>query len=375
MTSGWPLHAQRLVRNSTKAPDQLVGDTLHQGATLHSTSVASYESVAIMSNLESKLLDYWNDLTEELGNLTPRQDSKLPLYLRQRYAIYAASFLGRDLVLAVEKAPPETFSVDEYERHAATLREKLGDGVVFVISSLPSSARMPMIRRRIPFVVPKSQTFLPSVWIDLRERQPVERRSKRTRFTPAAQCLLLYHLQRKPMDATPLQEVAKAIGYSPIMMTKVKAEFEAAGICEAVKQGKSVVLRFKYARKELWEQARPFLFAPDRSQHYTQWDQPGPPALLAGMSALAKKTMISPDRMPTFALDHRMYLRLLETGTFHGCSGRDNASVLVESWAYNPGLLSDGECVDELSLCLSLADSPDERVQQQLEKLLEAFPW
>jgi hypothetical protein len=328
-----------------------------------------------MDSLKGKLLDYWNELTGELVDLTPRPDSNLPLYLRHRYGIYGASFLGKELVLAVEQEPQESFSVREYERHAAILREKLGEGVVFVISSLPSSARAPMIRRRIPFVVPKSQTFLPSIWIDLRDRQPLPRPSARRKFTPAAQCLLLFHLQRKPLNAIPLQEIAKTIGYSPIMITKVKTELEAAGLCEAVKEGKAVVLDFKYERKQLWEQARPFLFAPDRNDHWVKWDKPGPPALLAGISALSKKTILSSDRMPTFAIDHRKYRQLLENGTFFGCRGREEATVRIESWAYDPTLLSDGECVDELSLCLSLAESPDERVHQQVEKLLEDFPW
>ena len=356
-------------------PDQPAKETLHHNATLHSTGVASRSSVAGMNALESKLLDYWNDLTGEPINLAPRPDSSLPLYLRQRYGIYGASFLGKELVLAVEKDPPESFSVGEYERHASIFREKLGVGVVFVISSLPSSARTPMIQRRIPFVVPKSQTFLPSIWIDLRDRQPLPRHSERKKFTPAAQCLLLFHLQRKPLNAIPLQAIAKTIGYSPIMITKVKTELEAAGLCEAVKEGKAVVLDFKYERKRLWEQARPFLFGPVRRHHWVQWDKPGAPALLAGISALSKKTIISSDRLRTFALDHRKYLQLLEKGTFHGCRGPEEATVRIESWAYDPAVLSDGECVDELSLCLSLADSPDERVQQQVDKLLEDFPW
>lgn len=79
--------------------------------------------------------------------------------------------------------------------------------------------------------------------------------------------------------------------------------------------------------------------------------------------------------MRTFALDRRKYLQLLEKGAFHGCRGPEKATVRIESWAYDPALLSDGECVDELSLCLSLADSPDERIQQQVDKLLEDFPW
>ncbi len=348
----------------------------HNNATLHLTSVATHESVSSMNTLESKLLGYWNDLTGEPVALVPHPDASLPLYLRERYRIFEVNFIGKELVLAVEKYSQESFSVGEYERHAAVLREKLKASVVFVIASLPSSARTPMIRRRIPFVVPKSQTFLPSIWIDLKDRQPLPPGIFRKKFTPAAQCLLLFHLQCKPLSGIPLQDIAQTIGYSPIMITKVKSELEAANLCEAVKKGNAVTLNFYYERKLLWEHALPYLSAPDRHHHWIQWDQPGAPALLAGISALSIKTMISSDRIRTFALHNRRYLQLLEAETFQESRVPEEASVQIECWTYDPFLLSDGSgCVDELSLCLSLSDSLDDRVQQQVEKLLQEFPW
>ncbi len=328
-----------------------------------------------MDALGSKLLDYWRDLTGEPVDLAAHPSSSLPLHLRQRYDIRRGNFLGKDLLLALEQDPPESFSVGEYERHASVLQQKLGEGIVFVIPALPSSARTSMIRRRIPFVVPRSQTFLPAVWIDLRDRQPVPWHPPRRKFTPAAQCLLLFHLQCRPLSGIPLQEIAQTIGYSAIMITKVKAELGAAGICHAVKQGRSVVLDFNCSGKELWQRALPFLSAPDRSRHWVRWDHPARPALMAGLSALGKKTALSSDRIPTFALDHRKYLPLLENGILHGCRGQEEATVLIESWAYDPVLLSRGDCVDDLSLFLSLADSPDERIQQGLHQLLERVAW
>lgn len=52
-----------------------------------------------------------------------------------------------------------------------------------------------------------------------------------------------------------------------------------------------------------------------------------------------------------------LYLRQ-RYSTFQLCRARYEATVLIESWAYDPNLLSNGECVDDLSLILSLNDSP-----------------
>ena len=47
----------------------------------------------------------------------------------------------------------------------------------------------------------------------------------------------------------------------------------------------------------------------------------------------------------------------------------------IEVWSYDPKLLGDQSIVDPLSLYLSLFYSADERVHQQLERLIEEVPW
>jgi hypothetical protein len=53
--------------------------------------------------------------------------------------------------------------------------------------------------------------------------------------------------------------------------------------------------------------------------------------------------------------------------------GRQN---IIHEWIYAPAVISDdGKQVDDLSLYLSLRDSPDERVQGALTEMMEAMPW
>ena len=44
----------------------------------------------------------------------------------------------------------------------------------------------------------------------------------------------------------------------------------------------------------------------------------------------------------------------------------------IELWRYDPKRLSDGDCVDKLSLALSLNETGDERVEEAVEELLES---
>jgi DNA-binding MarR family transcriptional regulator len=158
-----------------------------------------------------------------------------------------------------------------------------------------------MVRLGIPFIVPGSQTFLPTALIDLRERFTRPKPEKRKKLTPAAQCLVLYHLQRQPLEKLPLREIAEKIGYSPIMLTKVKDELEATGVCRTIRTGRSIALEFTTKGRNLWESVQPILSSPVKKFVWVRWDQPSYPALTAGLTALSKKTIMADDRLPTYA--------------------------------------------------------------------------
>jgi hypothetical protein len=117
--------------------------------------------------------------------------------------------------------------------------------------------------------------------------------------------------------------------------------------------------------------------------HRTHWSltSTGLPSGCLAMSSgsvcrfLHALTMISDDPLQTYALGRKIFRAHHEQGDFHVCPEKDEAKACLESWSYDPRILSRAEIVDTLSLYLSLRDSADERVQQQLENLIREFPW
>lgn len=328
-----------------------------------------------MSFLKQRLLDYLETLSGERPELMAEKASGLPLFLRERYQIQSLQLFGRRFLLAVEKDDWDAGSPGEYESQAETLRHHLGETVVLIIPKLPSYARNRMVSLGIPFIVPGSQLFLPTVMIDLRERFSLPKPVRGKPLTPAAQCLVLYQLQRHSLEELPLRLIAEKIGYSPIMLTKVKDELEAADVCGTSRQGRSITLAFKVHGRQLWERVLPLLSSPVKKSHWVQGGLTSYPALAAGLTALSQRTDISDDRLPTYALPAATFQANLERGIYRGCHGPEEATLRMESWSYNPQLLGESVSVDPLSLYLSLRDSPDDRVQQQLERLLDQVSW
>jgi hypothetical protein len=328
-----------------------------------------------MAVLKQRLLDYLETLTGERLDLVVKSVSSLPLFLRERYTLVSARLFARNFILALETEGRESGPPGEYGKHAETLRQSIGEPVVFVLPLLPSYARNRMVQMGIPFIVPGSQTFLPNSLIDLRERFAQPPSKPRETLSPAAQCTLLHHLVRGPLDGIPLKLIAEKLNYSPMLITKVKGELETAEICRVVRNSRSMVLEFVATGRALWERILPKLTSPVKKAHWINWPAPAPPALLAGMTALSQRTLIADDRLPTYALTPAAFSDLQELGGVRECPDAATASAKLEIWSYNPHLLAEDHRVDSLSLYLSLRSSGDERVQQQLDRLLEEGKW
>lgn len=321
------------------------------------------------------LWDYLEKLTGERIEQVKMEAASLPLYLRERYALWKGAVFGREFVFAVDQSSEESPTATELANHSTLLSQTLGAPLALVLPSVLPALRQRLVVAGVPFVVPGSQAFLPLALIDLRERQPRPFHEKGHRLTPAAQTVLLYHLQKESLEGWPLKRIAEAVGYSAIMLTQVKAQLTARGLCAGKIEGRTTRLHFLHQGRNLWDTALPFLANPDRHFHWVRWENPGEPAVLAGLSALSTATLIAAPRIPTYAIRSKEYQALLKRGDIHRTSQRDEANACIEVWSYDPRLLASEGKVDALSLYITLRDSPDERVQQQLETLLEVVPW
>lgn len=330
-----------------------------------------------MQNPKAQVLEYIEEITGTRPNFSTKlqETHNLALFLRDRYQLIQTRILGTDLALAIESTGWDQGSPGEYASHATLLAQALGKPVALVLPRTPSHLRNKLVHSGVPFIVPGNQFFLPFLASDLREWIPRLKPGQKNNLSAVAQLLFLFHLRRESLEEMPLQEIAKRLGYSPMMISKAKDDLEAAKLAEAVRQGRSLVLRFAAQERALWDIAESCLGSPVRKTYWVQWEKPTYPALLAGLSALSRKSLVEDDRLPTYALDQSNVRLWLKKGTVRGSSGPEEATNKIEGWNYNPLLLGDDLMVDDLSLYLSLRNTPDERVQQQLRGLIDSIRW
>jgi len=300
----------------------------------------------------------------------------LPFFLTDKYVFLKGAVFGKPCIFMAVPAgdlePPAATA-----KHWSQVRAALGgDEVVVVLTDAVSfHNRQRLIAHRVPFLAPGNQLFIPDLAMDLREHFRAEPKQVPARLTPAAQVMILAIVLGKPLDGATPSHLGRQFGYSPMTMGRVFDELQALELAEIRNAGRERLITFHDHGKGLWERARLLLQSPVRKSRTVARPPEPLHAPIAGESALAYYTNLSYPRQETRAVPAREWKTLNRPFNLERRDFGDEEGLRIETWSYDPGLLSHEPAVDRLSLYLSLEDRRDERLDQAAEALLEDMPW
>jgi len=300
---------------------------------------------------------------------------KLPYFLQEAFAIRELKLLDRQILLAIDQWADRP-TLANVRGQIDKLRQLAGMPVVYVTRTLASYERKRLIEQKVPFLVPGNQLYLPDLGIDLREyfRKPTV--AAQTALSPATQAMLIAVLLRRPWRAEwQPAEVVGELGYTPMTLSRAVKELTAAGIATLRTEGRARWLHAERTAAQTWEHARPLLRSPVKRR---VWVLPPAksrprPLRLAGLSALARFSMLTEPQWPTYAVGQAEWKVATQVG-FEMLPEPIPGACEWEIWHYSPALVRDGDTVDPLSLTLSLQGNQDERVQLALDELEAHFP-
>ena len=301
---------------------------------------------------------------------------KLPYFLQEAFEVRELKLLDRQILLAIDQRANRP-TLATVRGQIDKLRQLAGMPVVYVTRTLASYERKRLIEQKVPFLVPGNQLYLPDLGIDLREyfRKPTV--AAQTALSPATQAMLIAVLLRRPWRAEwRPAEVVGELGYTPMTLSRAVKELTAAGIATLRTEGRARWLHADRTAAQTWEHARPLLRSPVKRR---VWVRPPPksrprPLRLAGLSALARFSMLTEPQWPTYAVGKAEWKAATHVG-FETLPEPIPGACEWEIWHYSPALVRDGDTVDPLSLTLSLQGNQDERVQLALDELKGHLPW
>jgi DNA-binding MarR family transcriptional regulator len=322
-------------------------------------------------------------LQETLGiEVSPARWShsrRLPLFLRDGYAYFEITILAQPFLLMYDEghAPRSPATV---RKHMAQVRTKWDGDIIYVRRQLAAYERKRLIEQSIPFVIPGNQMYLPMLGIDLREHFRKRHQTAPT-LSPAAQLVVLYLLLRAAEEVHTPAELADRLGYTKMSMSRAFNELEAEELGDLFRRGRKRCLTLGMPRRDLWEKALPLLRSPVKQRHRIS-AQPDAKSsqgemawLIAGLSALANYSMLANPQTPVVATTPKRWKVLRNRFGWQPAAAGDPDALEIETWSYDPKLLSTGKSVDRLSLYLSLKDDDDERVQGSLDEMMGDVPW
>lgn len=301
---------------------------------------------------------------------------KLPSYLRGNFKLSKLNYMGIKCLLA-EATSGDTIPTPQLTRQLQKLKEAFGLVTVLVIDHIRPTLRNSLTNRKINFIVPGKQLFLPELMIDLEEKykiQPVKRK-----LLPSAQVILLYWILRRNegMERSTFKQLSGKLKYTTMAIGTAVSNLLYLGLCKVVgKRDKR--LEFQLNRRELWNQAQPFLMTPVKK---VIREGPVPRTRImfkANISALAEYTNINEGNEQYYAVEAKAYMN----ETKNKAVGTNNVlteTQHLELWKYDPEILADMQssphAIDPLSLYLTLRGDKDERINKAINELLGEIQW
>lgn len=274
------------------------------------------------------------------------------------FRFYEAMFMEHEFVL-LELKKDKSCTPMQLEQFANRLQGHFRKVIVFLLDPMPTYLRQRLAERGVYFIISGKYAFLPFLFANrkMTDKTPAKQ------LTPSAQYLLLWHLQRISIEGETARTLEEVVPLSYLTISRAITTMEELGLCECRREGKTKVVHFSHSGKELWEQALPFMLSPVKDVMYC--DSYSGSAMTSGINALSHYTHLNPDEQTTIVVTKEQMKQLHVEGL-----NPVEGAVRIEVWKYVP-IANDGY-VDKLSLALSLRDDNDERVQKEVEQMIES---
>ncbi len=314
-----------------------------------------------------KLIQYFQQvfaLTLKLNDVPANDLNGLPYFISDAYTFKYGKFLERKMVF-MELKSRVTFTPQQFKKQIAIIEKKLNCPAVLLLSTIESYNRNRLIQRKVNFIIPGKQLFIPDLLIDIKEYRQ-HQRVPTAYLQPAAQCLLFYHLQKEKLNNKNYQELSVILNYTYRTIARAVENLAGLNLC-TVADTKVKLLQFELPKKNLWEKAFPYLTTPVIKEGYVNDKLPEEYLYHTNITALAHYTMINEDNQKHYAIYRDNFTHLKKESKIETFSDYDG-EYLLEVWKYDPKILARDKYVDPLSLYMIFEKSDDERIQWNVTK-------
>ena len=309
-------------------------------------------------------MDAINALGLKLDAKDWNKNDQLPLYILNNFSIQKATLNDIDCLSLTPHEELPTLSVLKKQ---ITIIKNIENIPVFLnLNSISHFRKQNLLENKIPFILKDKMVYLPFMATLLTDEQG-EENTKIEKLTLSAQLLFIWILYQNS-DEFYVNESLEAINVSNMTLTRAYRQLCATKLFEEHKDGRKIYLTTHLNKLDLFNQMKPYLQSPIKKQGFILNSDIDTHMILSSESALSLYTFINPPKRKTYAIDKVNSNYIAIQKEYYS----QEEQVELQIWNYNPLLFShDQKNIDKISLIISLLDNIDERLDMEIEQLLE----
>lgn len=299
-------------------------------------------------------------------------ESRLPLYLRNKKEYFVISF--GDMRSILMKNTSDNFNVSVFKKEMEEIEKYSGMQVVLWLDAVSTYQRNALINNRISFIVPYSQFYVPEFGICLKEFC-AGKRKKVEKISAMAQFLLLYFIYLKKREAKSQSELGKCLEMSAMGISRAVQELQDIDLLEIRKDGTRKIVEAVDNGRGLYQLSSKYLQSPVQKRIYVDSRSFDMNLPVAGETALAKQSILNYPKHMVYAMDKKRIKDIPQEYIVEPKMVAECSYVEIELWKYNPLVYARNGLVDIVSLAESFKETDDERVEMQMEEVMEKYIW
>lgn len=299
--------------------------------------------------------------------------SGTPLYIS---AGYKGSLLawGESKCLLVKPVSAE-LSLPSIKKQVRKIESICSLPVIIDLKKMTSRQRTNLIESGIAFVSDSGQLFIP-FWGSYFEDKIRDSISAPEKMTSNAQLVYLYLYYMNLNDPVDIKQtqICERLGLPKATCSRAVQVLDALELIDIRSEGTAKWISLMQPLADNMGNAEAYLTTPVHKIVYLKEYPEEYNYKKGGIRALAGKSMLAAKESDgSYVVSREEFRKIPIADQIDRQEFWDFGGIILEVWKYDPFLLSDGDCVDDISLVLSLSDDVDERVQKELDTIRKEY--
>ena len=295
----------------------------------------------------------------------------LPMYLTDNYQLCKLQVDADKYVLAKPKDAIK-LNVNAIKKQLIQIQKYTSLPPVLVLENLRLSQRNALIQARVAFIVPEKQLYIPHFVMNLTETEAsIEDYGEQ--FAVATQVVFSYLLLER-IKETNAHQLSEQLTYSVAAINRALKELCYRKLLQTVGNG----TRKQYiipSGRQFWENGKQYLFDPVKSRRYVKLNFGHHGFPMSNDLALSRLSFLNGRSISYYASSAQDFKTIDKEKILNEYDVFDHNYSIVEIFRYDPKLLARGNYIDVISLYAQFKDEKDERVQIEIESLVNEILW